>query len=763
MEHGSFENLDAILKASPRGRKFAARHKKQHIIRGLADRCNFELGNQQDVNVALPSASERFVLLVSMEDPDIFTSIHEHFLAALRKKASVISADTPQRVAALLQSPGLLGVYATDAAISRPKHHSLLKKLVEYTKNGGVVVAGGLFSNHVRPNQFPAFAKAWDLEWEYGSYHRTTFSTNPANEIVKRNPSLAPSYSMKSLHVAKIRPEHAIYIPTKDSQLQSLVWAPSKITNLSEAPAASAQVGSGLFGFIGDVNGEETSTKTVMAMLGLLDAPHPDRKGTSEPEQAQANMDGSDGPRTSVKNGPSPRNGRSLVEEGASSSLDGTPTLQNANTSAAASTKTSPKCIIIVALENNDMFERVYADHLAALAQRAEVKLVRTAAELLVHCGLPNLGGVFVADEGLAKDENTNLLGEIVKYVNEGGIVVFGGLFSTMTAPMEYPVIFNAFGLPWKSGSYERTDAELNKRHATAAKNPGLCEAFSMKAVHVTGFHFEDLLYLPYPSNGERLEAPVLQSRVGNGRLGYIGDVNAEPEVTNIMLAMFDLLTSPKPTIPDSQKFVMIVLRPSTLAVWEECSKEFLVGAKEKAEILVGLSNARVIELLDSADLLGVLVVDAHVCEPENAYLVSKLVQYSKNGGKLIFGGWFSGNVTLTEFRPFFRDNWGLNWDLKGSQYATMTKNNKNPLVKTLDDSKLPGPFYADGISIDGISQSEAVYTAQNMPHWWSPKRKIFQSTVAYAGVEKGHIGYIGFGNQNKETSSIIYAMLSLL
>lgn len=90
---------------------------------------------------------------------------------------------------------------------------------------------------------------------------RTTFALNPSDGMVKKNPSLVPSYSMKVLHVSGLCPGDTIYLPSENARLQSMIFLPVAITDRSESPAVQTRVGRGYFAYIGDVNAEEGSTK----------------------------------------------------------------------------------------------------------------------------------------------------------------------------------------------------------------------------------------------------------------------------------------------------------------------------------------------------------------------------------------------------------------------------------------------------------------------------------------------------------------------
>jgi len=302
------DDCSAILRQHPEAKKFAARPKRLDVVEELIYRHRAVRDAEKSAAQTLkPTPTEKFVLLISLEE-DFFTSIHAHFLSALESRIKVTKALTPQQALQDLESPNLIAVYLTDAGAARPKHKALVTKLVAYTKNGGTVIAGGQFSNHVYPNEFEDFTKAWGLTWTFGSYHRTTFSLNPNNDIVKQNPSLSASYSMKSLHASQILPKHAIYKSTENSYLQSLVFAPTKIEDKGEAPAAQSKVGQGWFGFIGDVNGEVGSTNTVLAMLGLLD-----QASETLQDRSGAHNDGGTGPASMAKQARTKMGGKAKV------------------------------------------------------------------------------------------------------------------------------------------------------------------------------------------------------------------------------------------------------------------------------------------------------------------------------------------------------------------------------------------------------------------------------------------------------------------
>jgi hypothetical protein len=171
-----------------------------------------------------------------------------------------------------LARPELSRVFIADADISKKSHAPLLAQLVRWVRAGGTAVIGGLFSSFIRLDKFDAFFAAWGLPWTRGDYHRTTFALNQHARpwlVPHTPPSLPTSYSMKAVHLRDVDPQDAVYVSTDDSHLESLVWAPTKISDSSGVPVAYGQLGQGSLGYVGDVNGEEESTDVIICMFHL--------------------------------------------------------------------------------------------------------------------------------------------------------------------------------------------------------------------------------------------------------------------------------------------------------------------------------------------------------------------------------------------------------------------------------------------------------------------------------------------------------------
>lgn len=213
--------------------------------------------------------SESFILLLSLAigpTDDYKLPLYR----AIMSRINFIRASAKD-AKPFLSSPHIVGILLTDADITKRKHARLLAKLVEFAKARGTVVLGGSFSTFFPLDKSDSFfGKAWGVPWQAGSYHRTTFKVNPSNQLVKMNPTLSASYSMKALHVKNISPDDAIYLASAESRLESHVFPADNITNLEESPVVCTCIGKGHLGYVGDVNWEEGSTTVILAMFGLL-------------------------------------------------------------------------------------------------------------------------------------------------------------------------------------------------------------------------------------------------------------------------------------------------------------------------------------------------------------------------------------------------------------------------------------------------------------------------------------------------------------
>ncbi|KAG7110588.1 hypothetical protein HYQ46_005215 [Verticillium longisporum] len=150
------------------------------------------------------------------------------------------------------QHPTPTVILLTDAALTK-KYSEVWNAVIAYVRGGGIAIAMGLFSSFVRPNDIgPLFAKA-GLRWSVGNYHRMNVSFN--SEALEA--TLPAEYSQKAQFLKGVDAGAVLY------------GFDDEFGEGTEAAIAFARVGDGKIGYVGDVNAEEGTTATIIAMCGL--------------------------------------------------------------------------------------------------------------------------------------------------------------------------------------------------------------------------------------------------------------------------------------------------------------------------------------------------------------------------------------------------------------------------------------------------------------------------------------------------------------
>ena len=296
-----------------------------------------------------------------------------------------------------------------------------------------------------------------------------------------------------------------------------------------------------------------------------------------------------------------------------------------------------------------------------------EVKTAPTSAQTLQLFQSLDLIAIYVADAGIIKSTNSRVLTKVVEFTKSGGTIVVGGFFPSMASNPEMSRFFSAFGLSWKKGSYDRSLSNAVWTSESGKRQPSLPESYSMKAVSIESIRPSDIVHmdsgdlwddddfdvLMKPATPD-FEPPVLLTRVGNEYLGYVGDVNGEEESADVVLFLPDLLDSPPPIAgPSSPKTVMVLSFGLSKAM-EDIFSNFFAELRRRVEVVHDLSIERMVELMPSPDLVGILLTSRAIADPHNAYILSKIAEDSKAGGNVVLAGLFSVDLAIVEAKQFF-------------------------------------------------------------------------------------------------------------
>lgn len=193
--------------------------------------------------------------------------------------------------------------------------------------------------------------------------------------------------------------------------------------------------------------------------------------------------------------------------------------------------------IVVISIEYEGLFDGVHAHLISAITSKYNMERATTptdAIKALTDQGMPSI--ILVTDSAITR--NKKLLEKVADCLRKGATVVLCGSFSTIVNHGELTRFFARLGLSWTMGSYHRAITTLRPDAVGSELAPRLPSSYSQKALSIVGPEKSAMWYTEETSSTETVAAFV---KVGNGKLGYIGDVNGE-EITPVVLAMCGLL-----------------------------------------------------------------------------------------------------------------------------------------------------------------------------------------------------------------------------
>jgi hypothetical protein len=219
-----------------------------------------------------------------------------------------------------------------------------------------------------------------------------------------------------------------------------------------------------------------------------------------------------------------------------------------------AAVPASPKTITAISLNQQPWFYDRFGGLMDSIESKVAFEATTSkAAALSKLTERPDV--VLITDEGITELENAQVWDAVLEYIRGGGTAILMGSFSSMTKGPNFAPFFAKAGLSWDSASYHRTTVHHLNRSAVAEELRGrLPASYSQTAVNLKNVadvaawygsdemsHIESHVFRP--DNIRNLnEVPVAFGKVGQGNLGYIGDVNNEKESETVVLAMCGLL-----------------------------------------------------------------------------------------------------------------------------------------------------------------------------------------------------------------------------
>ncbi|TFY57503.1 hypothetical protein EVJ58_g6978 [Rhodofomes roseus] len=540
---------------------------------------------------------------------------------------------------------------------------------------------------------------------------------------------------MKASHLRNVAPTAAVYVPTDESRIESLVFAPDPVRNLDQTPAAFSKLGQGYVGYVGDVNAEEETTHLLIAML-------------------LASL-------------------REIKPTGQLNSTQGSPNVQRPS-------------VLILSLHKDAAFDELNVAVYAALRSRANVTEASTKQQALrgfTSSPLPN--AVLVTDAGIMDEENNQVLSKLVTYSQRRGFtIVFACQFSSFVRWPDLDALFQRLDLSWRSGSYTKMDVTVTKS-VDNIDFDALTETYEYpKALFLQHVPWEESVYVPtlqYRSN-ETLAA--FGSTLCGGCIGYAGDVNPSEHVTKLVIALCFPKISPANTENQSPVSQTAAPTPPREAARDQGPKpEVLLISFDKLSFFDGIEqqllsalnkNAVVQEVLDAKAALKRLsakpspaaIILTHPSVIHNDKVIHHLIAYARAGGKVIVGSQFSNYLPLDQLKPFFQ-KWELPW-VAGVYHRTTIALTPDRVPSPLRSSKLFPAYSAKAVHLKHVKKEHRVYapttTSTMEEQFGQPGAPITgslleETAAAWAPIGKGYVGYIGDINSEEESTRLVLEM----
>ncbi|KAH6649480.1 hypothetical protein F5144DRAFT_607639 [Chaetomium tenue] len=201
--------------------------------------------------------------------------------------------------------------------------------------------------------------------------------------------------------------------------------------------------------------------------------------------------------------------------------------------------RTEPKPrILTLCLDYEDMFQSIYGSLIAKITPKATMeRATKPEVALTMLNGEPPPSVILVTDGAITRQQK--LCERVIDLLRGGTTVILAGCFSSMVTQGQFNRFFARLGLPWQRGSYQRESVELRPQVVGDRLAARLPSSYSQKALFVANVESSEVWYAERETSNE---AAVVFSKVGAGKLGYVGDVNGEEGSEAVVLAMCGLL-----------------------------------------------------------------------------------------------------------------------------------------------------------------------------------------------------------------------------
>ncbi|CAG7848885.1 SubName: Full=Uncharacterized protein {ECO:0000313/EMBL:CCA70222.1} [Serendipita indica DSM 11827] len=220
---------------------------------------------------------------------------------------------------------------------------------------------------------------------------------------------------------------------------------------------------------------------------------------------------------------------------------------QNANSD---SHGTKPELLLLSIGGYHKVVEEMEHEFISSLEPLMELSFTTNEDSALRRLKSKRPPAAVIVVDALYADEHGELVEALIAYTkgkrSKGGLVMFALGFPCFMGGKNMQELFEKFEMFWEMASYDRKVFKLNTLHQpnTGAVEPTpaqrlitwrggstLPEEYSMKALRIKGATSSEAVYLEERASAEALvETPLAMTRLGFGKVVYVGDVNNEAE-----------------------------------------------------------------------------------------------------------------------------------------------------------------------------------------------------------------------------------------
>jgi hypothetical protein len=198
--------------------------------------------------------------------------------------------------------------------------------------------------------------------------------------------------------------------------------------------------------------------------------------------------------------------------------------------------------LLLISLNLQPWFDETYGPLIDKICAKAITQRVKTPNGVRHVLSENKPSAILITDEALTTRKHAQVWDTVLNYVREGGTAVCMGHFPNFVNFRDIKPFFAKAGLPWDLGAYHRAMVGLSQDAVGNGLAASLPACYSQKALFLKNVEDAAAWYRPSEDIGSLMaETAVALAKVGEGKLGYVGDVNQEEGSNAVVLAMCGL------------------------------------------------------------------------------------------------------------------------------------------------------------------------------------------------------------------------------